>query len=159
MQGSSECSEEEPESGDERGSDGSLSSTVPSAPPAQPPHALDLTPHPASAQGSSEILCQVRDWDEQYGDDAPLTIAEVREEGWVMEDSWAGLFGGCPPRGGRAGADRPLLRLPPEVARLGMPGGSLSCMRLGLRRGVWRPFNPHCDATCVANAYPPTPWD
>ncbi len=84
-----------------------------------------------------------------YGGDCPLTIFEVREEGWVMDDYEVTM--GC------AEPDRPLMRLPPEVARLGVPDVSLSCMRLGLRGGVWQPFNPHCDESCVANAYPPSP--
>ncbi len=64
-----------------------------------------------------------------------------------------------PPRTTRSGADRPLLRLPPAVARLGVPGVSLSCMRLRLRGGVWQPFSPFDDDMCVANAYPPSPSD
>ncbi len=121
--------------------------------PSLPPFALAprLTPRPSSTQGSAPLHRSEWQWEEEYGDDF-LTIAEVREDGWVMES-------GFPPTPSDSPPERPLLLLPPEVAQLGVPGVSLSCIRLRLCGGVWQPFSPYCERTCVANAYPPTPED
>jgi hypothetical protein len=103
-------------------------------------------------QGSEEFLFQ--GWEKEHRGEVTVPSQssskfEVREEGWVMNDLRM-------TKGTKT--DRPLIRLPPEleVARLGVPDVSLSCMRLGLRGGVWQPFNPYCDKSCVANAYPPS---
>jgi hypothetical protein len=48
------------------------------------------------------------------------------------------------------------LRLPPEVAKLGKKGMTISCMHLKCREGVWSPFDPYGDADQVcANVYSP----
>ena len=59
--------------------------------------------------------------------------------------------------GSAGGVFSVFVSLPPEVASMGRPGASFSCMSLGLRRGVWRPVAPrYVDGNYVfANVYPP----
>lgn len=77
-----------------------------------------------------------------------LTISKVMHDGWEMEGEaqWAGDFGGD---------SNAFLRLPPNIAKLGMEGASISCMNLGLRRGIWRPFGAYDSKYVCANVYPP----
>jgi hypothetical protein len=63
-------------------------------------------------------------------------IQEVRADGWIIGSV--------------------LLRLPPEIARMGKEGAALSCMQLALRNGVWRPVDDHMQpGLFLANVYPP----
>lgn len=77
------------------------------------------------------------------GDEEPLSVDEILSDGWVIysEDSDGGER--C----------KAFLHLPEDLAKLGMQGMSLSCMKLALRNGVWRPIRS--DGTFVAHAYPP----
>ena len=80
-----------------------------------------------------------------------MCAREVKPDGWVFDKN---------------PMDRPFfdyqpvdpgvfLRLPAEVAAMGVVGMQLSCMSLALRRGVWRPVGMYDDAIVVANVYPP----
>ena len=66
-----------------------------------------------------------------------FVIKEVRADGWI---NMSGV----------------LLRLPPEIARMGKKFAALSCMRLALRNGVWRPVDDRMHpGMFLANVYPP----
>ena len=90
------------------------------------------------------------------GEDMPLSVKEVRVDGWVFEDMFSG---------GGYNSDNPdedppdatLLRLPPHVASMGLVGMSISCMNLVMRHGVLRPVGTHDLGTefVCANVYPP----
>jgi len=85
--------------------------------------------------------------EDTFGSDLPLEVAKVTDEGWIFayqdgydEDSCDGV----------------LLRLPPDVAKLGQEGMEISCMNLMFRRGVWSPYNPYDSSgnRVCANVYP-----
>ena len=67
--------------------------------------------------------------------DFPLTVSEVLDDGWVFESFTPSLFidGRWWGREGLPESEKVVLRLPPEVAKLGVAGMSLSCMELRLR--------------------------
>ena len=97
-------------------------------------------------------------------DELPLEIAKVRKDGWVFRKPYAPGYDFDDEQmywDSLKLRSRPLpelfVRLPEDVAKLGKVSASISCMTLGLRRGVWRPlpFDDHCDAV-AANVYPPT---
>ena len=101
-------------------------------------------------------------------DELPLEIEKVRKDGWVFRKPYE-------PGHGYDSDDEhestywdalthrslPLpelfVRLPEDVAKLGKVSASISCMKLALRRGVWRPipFDDYCDIV-AGNVYPPT---
>ena len=69
-----------------------------------------------------------------YDGDCPMHVREVKPDGWVFNKNPddvdyvddAEFNPGI------------LLRLPPEVAAMGVAYMELSCMSLALRRGVWQ---------------------
>lgn len=97
---------------------------------------------------------QPEEFEQAFGDEMPVEIKEVRSDGWVMEP-W--LVSG---RDDFDDIEEVFLRLPPKVARLGRVGAQISCMWLGERNGIWRPFCPDhipagFPATVIGNVYPP----
>jgi hypothetical protein len=78
-----------------------------------------------------------------------VMVKEVRTDGWLLDIGSCGYgFGGKD--------DAPVfVRLPPEVAKLGMQDMSMSCMSLGYRNGEWQPFNAYGEGGPLANVYPP----
>ena len=100
---------------------------------------LEVREHVASEDSMSD------EYDTTIGGDLPLSISKVRSNGWELVDDNYGSGGG-------AGFFVPL---PPEVAKLGLPGASFSCMHLGSRNGVWRPIGAYEPDIVVTNVYPP----
>jgi hypothetical protein len=89
------------------------------------------------------------EFDSSRSPDCPVRLEEVRNDGWLLHT------GGHDPYN----HDAPVfVRLPPEVAKLGMQGMEMSCMSLGYRKGEWQPFPTYgCDSCApLANVYPPS---
>lgn len=91
--------------------------------------------------GSTEVYDE---YESVLWDDMPLNVEQVMDDGWVLNSE---------DRQEDREQSKAFLHLPPDVAKLGMQGMSLSCMQLALRNGVWRPILH--DGIFVAHAYPP----
>lgn len=79
-------------------------------------------------------------------EDTALIVDQVMPNGWVIkiDDVDVNLS---------FEEDQVFLQLPPDIAKLGMQGMSLSCLQLALRHGVWRPIEQ--DGSYISSAYPP----
>jgi hypothetical protein len=87
------------------------------------------------------------DFDSKRSPEFPVKLEEVRDDGWLLNTN------GFDPHN----IDAPVfVRLPPEVAKLGMQGMEFSCMSLGYRNGAWQPFETYgCNSIApLANVYP-----
>ena len=97
------------------------------------------------AEGSEEEeYNEVVNW---YDGNMPMHVREVKPDGWVFDRHPDDADGEVTPG--------IFLRLPPEVAAMGVAYMELSCMSLALRRGVWRPVSTYGDDDVVVNVYPP----
>jgi hypothetical protein len=108
-------------------------------------------------QGNAEEEEGASTWGDRYESsrdlEMPVEVKEVRNDGWLLQpDKYEDRSEGSD--------NAPVfVRLPPEVAKLGMKGMQMSCMSLGYRNGEWQPFNAYGEKACgpLANVYPPTP--
>lgn len=78
------------------------------------------------------------------GEEQAVIVEQVLNDGWVVkcDDDEDGEEG------------QVLLKLPENVAKMGMKGMSLSGLQMGLRNGIWRPVQRD-EACCMSSAYPP----
>lgn len=87
------------------------------------------------------------EYERYLGDEMPIVVEQVKPDGWQLRSEEFN------------DDDNPIqdssvfLRLPPDAAKLGMKGMSLSGLLLGLRGSVWRPVEH--DGIFVMNTYPP----
>jgi hypothetical protein len=91
------------------------------------------------------------EFDSSRSPEFPVKLEEVRNDGWLINTNGFD----------RNDDDAPVfVRLPPEVAKLGMKGMQMSCMSLGYRNGEWQPFMTYTDSSIapLANVYPPVCW-
>lgn len=109
---------------------------------------LEFTESRNESDGSSstqnKIALDEEEYERYFGDEIAVNVVDVVSNGWVI----------CSDTAPSGSCDRSVfLRLPPDTAKLGMKGMTLSCLLLGLRNGVWRPIK--LDGSCVTNACPP----
>lgn len=109
---------------------------------------LEFTESRNESDGSSstqnKIAQDEREYERYFGDEIAVNVVDVVSNGWVISSDTA-PNGSCD--------QSVFLHLPPDTAKLGMKGMTLSCLLLGLRNGVWRPIKQ--DGSCVTNACPP----
>jgi hypothetical protein len=100
-----------------------------------------------SAEAKIPPSISAGEFDSKRSPEFPVKLEEVREGGWLLNTN------GFDPHN----VDAPVfVRLPPEVAKLGMQGMEMSCMSLGYRNGEWQPFETYgCNSIApLANVYP-----
>ena len=112
----------------------------------------------------SVVSNDMNDYESVWHDEMGMRVININNEGWLFHDGRRRSINTHEsddesiPLKLPANESVPsiLLKLPAKVRKLGRKGMSISCMGLGLRKGIWSPFNYYNsdDDYVCANVYP-----